>query len=61
MMTGRPITCNHCTLNLFLIVGDLKGVDIKHYVRNTNTKYFTLVWGISAIIIQGNVIVTVNH
>ena len=37
------------------------GVGIKHLVRNTNAKYFTLVWGIFTIIKQGSVIVTANH
>ena len=36
-------------------------VGIKHFVRNTNTKYFTLVWGIFPIIKQGSEIVTANH
>ena len=61
IMIRRPITCNHCLLNLLLIKGDLMGVGIKHFVRNTNTKYFTLVWGIFTIIKQGSVIVTANH
>ena len=45
-------------------MGDLMGggwVGIKCFVRNTNTKYFALVWGIFTIIKQGNVIVTANH
>ena len=36
-------------------------VGIKHFVRNTNTKYFTLVSGIFTIIKQGSVIVIANH
>ena len=31
------------------------------FFRNTNKKYFTLVWGIFTIIKQGSMIVTANH